>query len=70
MVKKAKVVPIVADVQNCGHCRHFLKNKDDEAGYCRRYPPTSILDEDGIACVWPVTESSDACGEFTPRLNS
>lgn len=60
-----------ADPQSCGSCKFFLKNDHDDAGYCRRYPPTAIpSDAEEFACVFPILEASDWCGEFCQRLNS
>lgn len=53
-----------ADPQSCESCRFFLGNKTDDAGYCRRYPPTPIADDEGIASVVAVTTSADWCGEY------
>jgi hypothetical protein len=66
---KKKVIPII-DRENCGLCKFFLKNPDDDNGYCRRFPPMPVADEEGIASVFAVTDTSDWCGEFRPKLNS
>lgn len=59
-----------ADPQACATCRFFLANQEDDAGYCRRFPPTPIADDDGIASVVAVTSATDWCGEYARKLNS
>lgn len=59
-----------ADPQSCASCRFFQQNDHDDAGYCRRHPPTPIVDEGELACVYPITVATDWCGEFARRLNS
>jgi len=41
----------------CENCRYWDKENDDE-GICRRFPP------DGETDLFPVTGSTDWCGEF------
>lgn len=68
MVKK--VVKIEKDPEACGCCRFFLANEHDSGGYCRRYPPVPIADEDGLASVGAMTDAFEWCGEFSRKLNS
>lgn len=61
-----------ADPQSCGSCKFFLKNQHDDAGYCRRYPPTvvPVSDGDQFSCEFPVVEAPDWCGEWQRKLQS
>lgn len=45
------------DVVGVGERSHF-----EYDGFCRRYPPTAIPDEDDAA--WPFVKGTDWCGEF------
>lgn len=58
--------------QNCANCRFFEEFDDDlykDYGYCRRYPPSGPVMDDG-AWQWYWVEVSNAshnwCGEFAP----
>lgn len=58
--------------QNCENCRFFEDFKDADyknTGYCRRYPPSAPVMEDG-EWQWLWAEVVNApynwCGEFAP----
>lgn len=49
----------------CRSCKFWHKDYDD-TGQCRRHCPTCIFDAlapDALS-VWPMTASSDWCGEY------
>jgi hypothetical protein len=55
----------------CGSCKFFQPNDHDEAGYCRRRPPTAIYESDTTyQSVKVVTTTDEWCGEFSRRLQS
>lgn len=63
----------------CSRCKHWVAavvTDDGESyGECRRNPPTIVTQ--AVKCgdqmhpigEWPVTESEQFCGEFTPQRN-
>lgn len=57
---------------NCANCHYFKEHDEDEdAAFCKRYPPVYTPDENGeMVVTYPVVSSSDWCGEFRPPLNS
>jgi len=68
---KRKATPI-ADVLavargTCSNCDHWDANDDASAGYCRRYPPKVVADDEGIATTFPITEPTERCGEHKGR---
>lgn len=66
-----KVIKIKAAPDQCGGCKFLLlDNPGDEAGECRRYPPTPVSDEGEHMCICPRMAITDWCGEFAHRLNS
>ena len=72
--------------KNCGNCEHsgegVINLLETQRGMvCRRYPPTQsvfVATEpmfgDGpkpfIATMWPKVQTTDSCGEFTPRVTA
>lgn len=66
-----KKKPIPEDcMPKCGTCTFFQGEPGDIAGYCRRYPPVVVPDDDGNASAYPVIEIADWCGEFKRRLQA
>lgn len=61
--------PII-EPEACAGCRFFQSNQHDNYGYCRRFPPTPIIQEESYASVSPVTHATEWCGEFSRALNS
>ena len=53
-----------ADPQSCASCRFFVPNQTDSVGYCRRFPPVPVAEEEMTVSVFPVTDSADWCGEY------
>lgn len=50
---------------SCSSCR-FWQNFDDGLGKCRRHAP--IVSDGTIEAIrWPVSKSSDWCGEYEPQ---
>ena len=52
----------------CGTCQHY-QALNLLHGFCRRYPPTTVLPSlqltnDGPLGIFPITLSSNLCGEF------
>jgi len=64
----AKKIP-PADPQTCASCKFFQGNKIDEFGFCRRYPPVSVVDDEGGAWTIPVTTEDEYCGEFVQKTH-
>lgn len=61
------------EADRCEECATWHEDKEPgtvgRCGECRRYPPTVMLNsEDEPMCMWPMTEASDFCGEFTQRV--
>lgn len=59
----------------CMTCAYFIreqatKTMQPEYGDCRRYPPTVVVDEEGMSSVWPLVEMTDGCGEWRARMNA
>lgn len=57
---------------NCGSCRFFSPEPEageDGAGFCRRYPPAALTDDDAIFAVFPPVSSKEDvwCGEYSPK---
>ena len=53
---------------NCQTCRYWdweSANLDGEAGHCKRFPP-QLIPEVGPYGQWPLTYSSEVCGEHKP----
>jgi hypothetical protein len=65
----AKKTPL-PDVQSCASCRCYSADPGDDAGYCKRYPPTLIVLEESITSAYPVVGPTDICGEYARRLQS
>lgn len=60
-----------ADPETCASCRFFLLSEPkDEAGYCRRFPPTLIVVNDEPSTAFPVVRHDEWCGEFKRKLES
>lgn len=56
--------------ESCAKCRFFLlDDPKDEAGYCRRYPPKPVTDDEGMCFTFPVAATDEWCGEFRPVEN-
>ena len=61
---------------HCETCCYWIRlpsdtHTDNQDGDCRRYPPQLLHDpEDGTYAVWPITETTDYCGEYRQRLNA
>lgn len=53
---------------SCGTCRFFLLRPEmvqPPGGFCRRYPPSSIFDNQGeIQWRWTRTQADYWCGEW------
>jgi hypothetical protein len=47
----------------CGNCAHWEGNSEGTAGFCLRFPPVVIVDDEEACTVWPITESTERCGE-------
>ena len=68
-----KTIPIAEittnDVEDCTQCKYSDMAPDGQAGYCRRYPPIAIHDEEGADFTFPVIDPADWCGEFARRVH-
>lgn len=53
----------------CASCVFFLVDAKESYGECRRNPPTSFLEDDGIGFTFAITEESQWCGEFQRVTN-
>lgn len=58
---------------NCAYCRFFVPEQEAEeegAGFCHRYPPTVLAEDDAIFAVFPPVSTADDnwCGEYSPRV--
>jgi hypothetical protein len=67
MVTKKKQI---TEPEACAGCRHYLANRENEYGYCRRFPPIPASQDGNYATLWPVTRATEWCGEFSRQLNS
>lgn len=47
----------------CASCAHWEGNPDGSAGFCLRFPPVVVADDEGVSTVWPITEATERCGE-------
>lgn len=56
----------------CADCRYMTEHQEDDSTLllCCRYPPAQIGMLEGAMTSWPVVESDDRCGEFSPREGS
>jgi hypothetical protein len=53
----------------CRTCAFYQAEQADEAGYCRRYPPQFVTDDETIGWSFPVVVQDDWCGEFKRQCN-
>ena len=52
----------------CEQCKYWLGIEGDEKSTCRRYPPTVVVDRDGLPRTkWPQTNKCACCGEFEAK---
>lgn len=56
--------PAPEDAEKCGTCKFFLANATDSYGYCRRFPPVFVTDQEVATWSQPPVDSSEYCGEF------
>ena len=47
----------------CANCAHWEANPDGSAGFCVRFPPVPVVDDEGVTTIWPITDPADRCGE-------
>lgn len=58
------------DLETCSNCRFFLlEHPKDDAGYCRRFPPAYVGDQEEGGFTHPVVIPIDWCGEYRRRTN-
>lgn len=55
--------------ESCKSCRFMQMEPRDDAGYCRRYPPAPVTDDEGMCFTFPEVLPEDWCGEFRPVEN-
>jgi hypothetical protein len=54
----------------CQSCSFFEREKNEDVGICRRYPPsTFFLGDDEFDSLFPVTGPSEWCGEFKRQVS-
>ncbi len=53
----------------CASCVFFLADAKESFGECRRYPPATFPDDEGIGFSFAITEESQWCGEFQRVTN-
>lgn len=62
---------VLDDPKTCANCAFLEMGAKDDAGYCHRYPPKLIPDEESGATVsYPVVVPSDWCGEWSRKCQS
>lgn len=59
----------------CSSCAHWIRlpperDMEDDAGFCRRYPPVVLSDNGEPFTVFPLTDEDDQCGEYRARFNA
>jgi len=53
--------------QQCGNCRYFIEETEENYSGCRRYPPSHESgDEDEPYHWYDTTHAESWCGEWTP----
>jgi hypothetical protein len=54
----------------CENCEFWeaLIDNEMEQGFCRRHSPRHMSPRNGLAR-WPITDSTDWCGEFEARAS-
>ena len=52
----------------CRHCKHY-EAQNAEIGQCRRYPPETYEDGDGMTIEFPLVKYDLWCGEFARLVN-
>jgi hypothetical protein len=58
------------DIEACTNCRFFLlDDPKDDAGYCRRNPPVSVVDDEGGGWTFPVVVPAEWCGQYQRKVN-
>ena len=54
----------------CQSCAFFDREKNDDVGFCRRYPPSMFfLGDDDFESLFPITGLSEWCGEFKRQVS-
>ncbi len=67
-----KKVEPAEDQKTCKNCKYWNFQKEEGVGECRRNPPATFFDqEEGAAfALWPYTDDTDWCGEFSRKLQA
>ena len=52
-------------IGTCNLCMYWATLTSYVYGSCHRYPPLTTVDNLAIR-IWPMTKSTDYCGEFKP----
>jgi hypothetical protein len=64
-----KKKPIPDDcMPKCATCA-FARFDGDDAGFCNRYPPVFIAEEEFQGWTYAVVHITDWCGEYRRRVN-
>ena len=54
----------------CQSCAFFDREKNDDVGFCRRYPPSMFfLGDDDFESLFPITGLAEWCGEFKRQVS-
>ena len=70
VVEEEPVLPPPQDPRCCGNCQYHQK-LEEAHGKCRRYPPhipSLALTSSGPFGIFPITLSTELCGEHRPLL--
>lgn len=70
MTRGKKTIP-VADAMSlhgtCGNCAWWEGNEENSAGYCHRFPPSWVVEDDAACTMFPITDTGEFCGEHRGR---
>lgn len=70
MATKRKPKEAPEDAKKCENCIHGRFEPGDELGYCHRYPPVLLQQEDGeIIYSFAIVPAAEFCGEYCRRTS-
>lgn len=68
MVRK-KTIPDDC-MPRCETCAFFIGDPKEDMGECRRYPPNTFPEDEGLGFSFGITIKTMWCGEFTRKLDA